>query len=71
MKRTKYINQKVLGNIKCNVSVWDSYGQWIKIRFHHLVIAADQIIPSFRLITFFALSKFCPNFEIFRFTKWW
>lgn len=56
MNRTKQIN-KLLKKTKCSYSPYDTFGKVYKLNLFVLLIAFDFVIPSFRLITLFAVAK--------------
>jgi hypothetical protein len=53
-KRQQKIN-KMLKSINCSRQAFDTYGRIIKEKLSNLLIKIDFIVPSFRLITLFAL----------------
>ncbi|TRZ50121.1 MAG: hypothetical protein D4S01_07260 [Dehalococcoidia bacterium] len=64
--RQKQIN-KMLKGIKSNRNIYSTYGKIVKVTLCHLLVAADFVIPTFRLLTVFAL-KFTKHIELFRLT---
>jgi len=64
--KQKQIN-KMLKNIKCKREVYNKFGTIVKITLCHVLIFIDFFVPTFRLLSAFAL-KFTKHIELFRIT---
>jgi len=63
-RRQEYIN-KMLKRIKSRRSPFIIYGKIFKIKLSHALLFIDVFIPSFKLLSLYAL-KYCPEKEIIR-----
>ena len=65
--RQQAIN-KLLKNTGCSVDVFTTYGKWLKINMFVFLLFVDFVVPTFRLLTLFAMKykRQLKNMEITR-----